>query len=62
MPLFSRFSLLIVRKKMRLLIRILMKELRRGCSIVIKLWIFVLIICLKNYEELKVSIKLKSKS
>jgi translation elongation factor P/translation initiation factor 5A len=48
---------------MRLHIRILMKELRRGCFIVIKLWMFVLIICLKNYEgKTKNKYKIKTKN
>jgi hypothetical protein len=48
---------------MRLHIRILMKELRKECFIVIKLWMFVLIICLKNYEgKTKNKYKIKTKN
>jgi hypothetical protein len=44
MQLFNKFNLLIVRKKIMLLMEILIKQLVKEFIIVIKLWIYVLII------------------
>lgn len=50
MQLFNKYNLLIVRKEIMLLMEILIKQLVKEFIIVIKLWIYVLIIYWKNYE------------